>query len=58
MKAIAASDPSNAEVKLAEEYSWQLEHLPEHLREDMMKRIKIVKKSKKWLVTLQKDSGC
>jgi hypothetical protein len=57
LKAIVASVPANAEVKIAEELDWQSQHLPEHLREEIMKRIKIQKKGKRIVVTIQKGEG-
>jgi len=57
LKAIMADDPSNAEVRIAEEQSWQSQLLPEHLREEIMKRIVIQKKGKQTVVKIQKGEG-
>jgi hypothetical protein len=57
LKAIAANDPTNAEVRIAEERSWQPQNLPEHLREAIMKRIIIQKKGKRIVVKIQKGDG-
>ena len=57
LKAIAANDPPNAEAKIAEERSWQSQHLPEHLRQEIMSRIIIQKKGKRILVKIQKGEG-
>lgn len=43
LKAIAAADPENAEVKIAREWNWQSRHLPNHLREGIMSKIVIQK---------------
>lgn len=57
LKAIAANDLANAEVKIAEERSWQSQQLPEHLRQEIMNRIIIQKKGKGVLVKIQKGNG-
>ncbi|MCQ3936671.1 MAG: hypothetical protein DPW18_06445 [Chloroflexi bacterium] len=57
LKALAASDPANAEARIAEERSWQAQHLPEHLREEIMKRIIIQKKGERIVVKIQKGGG-
>jgi hypothetical protein len=57
LKAIAANDPTNAEVRIAEERSWQSQHLPEHLRQAIMERIIIQKKGKRIIVKIQKGEG-
>jgi hypothetical protein len=57
LKAIAANDPTNAESKIAEELSWQSQHLPEHLREEIMKRLVIQKKGKRIMIKILKGEG-
>jgi len=57
LKAVAANDPTNAEVRMAEERSWQSQHLPEHLRQEIMKRLIIQKKGNRILVKVQKGEG-
>jgi hypothetical protein len=57
LKAIAANDPTNAEVRIAEERSWQSQHLPEHLMQEIMERIIIQKKGKRIVVKIQKGDG-
>lgn len=57
LKAVAANDPTNAEGRIAEERSWQSQCLPEHLRQELMKRIIIQKKGKRILVKIQKGEG-
>jgi hypothetical protein len=55
LKAIAAMDPANAEKKVAKERDWQSRHLPKHLREEVMNRIVIEKRSKGVFIKLIKD---
>jgi hypothetical protein len=57
LKAIVANDPGNAESRIAEEISWQSQHLPERLREEMMKRLVVQKKGKRVMIKLRKDEG-
>jgi len=57
LKAVAANDPGNAEVRIAEERSWQSQQLPENLRQEIMKRLVIQKKGKRIIVKIQKGEG-
>ena len=57
LKAIAALYPANAEAKAIKERSWQSRHIPEHLREEIMKRIIIEKKGNRVLIKIQKGQG-
>jgi hypothetical protein len=57
LKAIAAVDPVNAEMKIAEERSWQSRGLPENLREEIMNRIIIQKKGNRIIIKIQKGEG-
>jgi hypothetical protein len=57
LKAIGANDPTTAEAKTAEERRWQSEHLPEHLRQEIMKRIILQKKGQRILVKIDKSNG-
>lgn len=57
LKAIAANDPTNAEVKIAEEFIWQSQHLSEHLRQEIMNRLIIQKKGKRIDIKIQKSKG-
>jgi len=54
LKAVAAADPANAGEKIAEEREWQLRRLPDHLREDMGKRIIIQECDDRILVRIEK----
>jgi hypothetical protein len=57
LKAIVAIDPANAEVKIVRERRWQSRHLPENLREEIMKRIIVQKKGNRIIIKIQKDKG-
>ena len=57
LKAIAAIDPANAEVKIAKERSWQSRRIPENLREEIMKRLIIQKKGNRIIIKIQKGKG-
>lgn len=57
LKSIAAHDPAKAEVNLAGERSWQSQHLPENLRQEITKRIIIQKKGKRVVIKIQKGEG-
>ncbi len=57
LKAIVASDPMNAEVKAGEERHWQSQHLPENLRQEIMKRISIQRQGKRIVIKIQKGEG-
>lgn len=55
LKAVAASEPTNAESKIVKERKWITEHLPEKLREESLSRIIIQKRGDRFLIKLQKD---
>lgn len=55
LKAIAADDLANAEVKVAEERHWQAEHMPTKLRQEYLKRVIVQKRSNGIFITVQKD---
>ena len=57
LKAIAATESTNAEAKVAEERNWQSQNLPEDLSSEIMKRIIIQRKGKRILIKIQKDEG-
>ena len=57
LKAVAAMDPANAEVRIAQERSWQSQQLPENLRQEIMERLVIQKKGKTIVVKIQKGDG-
>jgi hypothetical protein len=55
LKAIAAADPANAEVKVAKERNWQSRRLPKNLRQEIMNRIIIQKRDDGIFIKIQKD---
>ncbi len=55
LKAIAAADTDNAEVNIAKERNWQSQRLPQHLREEIMNKIIILKNDQGILIKIQKD---
>lgn len=57
LKAIAASDPVNAEAKCVREREWQSSRLPEELRQEIMSRIVVVQTSKGVSIKIQKGEG-
>lgn len=57
LKAVALSDPNNAEAKIAEELNWIKLHLPENLREEILSRITIQKRGDQFYIKILKDIG-
>lgn len=58
LKAIAASDPANAEENVSRECDWQSQHLPESLRQEIMSRIEVKKNNRgKISIRMQKGEG-
>jgi hypothetical protein len=43
LKAVAAADPANAEVKVAKERDWQSRRLPRDLRQEFLNRVIVQK---------------
>jgi hypothetical protein len=56
LKSIAAVDPVNAESNVSKEFSWQLLHAPENLKEEILKRIIIQKKNTTINIKIRKDN--
>ena len=54
LKAVAAADPANAEVKIAEERIWQSRRLPVNLRQEIMNRILFQKRDDGIFIKVQK----
>ncbi len=54
LKAVAASDPANAGVKIAEERNWQSRRLPENLRQEILDKIRIQKRDDRIFVRIEK----
>jgi hypothetical protein len=57
LKAIAAADPANAEVKITKERNWHSRRLPERLREEIMSRINVQRNRRGMLIKIQKGKG-
>lgn len=55
LKAIAASDPLQAEAKVNKEHAWQARHIPARLRQEVLKRVIIEKRGKEIFIKVQKD---
>jgi immunity protein 5 of polymorphic toxin system len=57
LKAVAASDPGKAEVRIAKERNWQSRRLPTHLRHEIMKRIVVQKGGNGIVVKILRGKG-
>jgi hypothetical protein len=55
LKAIAAADPTHAEVKVAKERNWQAQHIPTELRQEVLKRVIVQKRDDVIVIKVQKD---
>jgi hypothetical protein len=55
LRAITATDPANAEAKIAKELNWQSEHIPKNLRQEIMSRIVTQKRGDEIYITIHKD---
>jgi hypothetical protein len=55
LKAIAAADRANSEVNISREREWQAEHLPEHLRKDMLPKIVVKKRKTGFFISVNKE---
>jgi len=55
LKAIAAADPVQAEVNVAKEHDWQAQHMPEKLRQEVLKRVIVQKRGDRIFITIRKD---
>lgn len=58
LKAIAAKHPGSFETEdeVAREYDWQSKEVPEHLRDEIFSRLKILKRGNIICIKLHKDS--
>jgi len=54
LRAVAASDPADAEVKVTEERSWQSQRLSENLVQEFFRTIIVQKRGNKILIKVQK----
>lgn len=57
LKAVIAADPANAEANVAREWDWELGRAPEHLRDEILKRILIKSTKKGPVIKIFKDEG-
>ena len=57
LKAIAAAHPQNAKETVAQEFQWQEQALPEHLRSEIMTRILFDERKRKLRISLDKGEG-
>lgn len=55
LKAVAVSDPLNAEAKIAKEFKWQAKHINKKLRQEVLDKIIIEKRKDKIFIKIQKD---
>jgi len=55
LKAVAAADPANAEVNIAQEWNWQIRHVSKNLREEVLKRVIIQKCDHGISIKIRKD---
>ena len=54
LKAVAAADPVNAGERTAEEREWQLQRLPDHMREDVGRKITVQECDDRFLIRVRK----
>ena len=54
LKAVAAADPANAGVNIAEERNWQSQRLPENLRQEILDKIIIQKRGDGVFIRIEK----
>jgi hypothetical protein len=54
LKTVAAAFPTKAGDKIAEEQEWQVQHLPEHLRQDIGERITVRRRGDRILIGIEK----
>lgn len=55
LKALAAADPAQAEVRVAQERNWQAGHMPTKLRQEVLKRVIVQKRDDRIFIKVQKD---
>jgi len=55
LKAIAAANPVQAELKVTKEHNWQARHIPPQLRQEVLKRVIIQKRGNEIFIKVQKD---
>jgi len=57
LKAVAAANPADAEGVVAIERDWQVQHLPDNLRQEAEKRIIVEQRSDGMFITVKKDKN-
>jgi hypothetical protein len=57
LKAIAAAHKAQAEVSVAEEQAWQVQHIPTALRQEVLKRVIVEKRKNGMFINIQKDQN-
>jgi hypothetical protein len=55
LKAIAAADLAHAEVEVAKERNWQVQHIPTKLRQEVLKKVIVQKRDDGIFIKVQKD---
>jgi hypothetical protein len=56
LKAVIAADPVQAETNVAREWDWDLGHIPNNLREEVLKRVIIQRKGNCIIVKINKGN--
>lgn len=57
LKAIASAHPECAKEEVLKEFTWQEEHLPKHLQDEIMKRILITEEKSRIKISIDKGEG-
>lgn len=57
LKAVAATDPANAEIKVAQERDWQSRRLPRNLKQEFLNRIILQKTDHRMSIKIRKGKG-
>lgn len=57
LKAVAAADPANAVVRVAEERNWESRRLPKNLTQEFLKRVIVQKDDHRSYIKIKKGRG-
>ena len=57
LKAVAAADPANAEVRVVKERNWQSRRLPRNLRQEFLNRVIVQKDDHRISIKMRKSKG-
>lgn len=57
LKAVLADNPASAAERVAQEWAWQAQQLPPHLREPIMSRLLVEEQRNELRITIQKGPG-